>query len=58
MSIFDPVLTGLSEIGENILNNNDLLDENANFGHFGPFLASFWPDMAPVSILKALNKYI
>ena len=48
MSIFDLVLTGLSEIGENILNNNDLLDENADFGHFGPFLACFWPIRVPV----------
>ena len=48
MSIFDLVLTGLSEIGKKILNNNDFLDENADFGHFGPFLACFWPVMAPV----------
>ena len=48
MSIFDLVLTGLSEIGKKILNNNDLLDENADFGHFGPFLACFWPIRVPV----------
>ena len=40
-SIFDPVLTGLSEIREKILIANDLFDKNANFGHFGPFLACF-----------------
>ena len=43
MSVFDLVLTGLSEIGEKNLNNDDLLDENADFGHFwaifGLFLA-------------------
>ena len=43
MSTFDLVLTGSSEIGEKFLNNNDLLNENADFGHFGPFLAFFWP---------------
>ena len=48
MSIFDPVLTGLSEIGKKILGNNDFLEENADFGHFWPFLACFWPVMAPV----------
>ena len=32
--------------------------KNANFGHFGLFLASFWPDMAPVSVFKAQNEYI
>ena len=37
MSIFDLVLTALSEIGEKILNNNELLDENADFDHFRPF---------------------
>ena len=40
-SIFDPVLTGLSEIGKIILSNNDFLDKNADFGPFGPFLACF-----------------
>ena len=46
-SIFDLVLTGLSEIGEKILNNNDLMDENADFGYFGPLLACFWPIKSP-----------
>ena len=39
MSILDLVLTGLGEISEKILNNNDLFDENADFDHFGPFWA-------------------
>ena len=58
MNIFDLVLTGLSDIGEKILNNNDLSDENADFGHFGPFLACFWPVITPVAVFKALNEYI
>ena len=57
-SIFDLVLTGLSEIGKKILNNNDLFDENADLGHFRPFLACFWPVMTPVSVSKALKEYI
>ena len=48
MSILDLVLTGLSEIGEKNWNNNDLLDENTDFGDFGPFLACFWPIRVPV----------
>ena len=48
MSVFDVVPTGLSEIGEKNLNNNDLLNENADFGHFGPFLACFWPIRVPL----------
>ena len=43
ISIFDLVLTGLGEVSEKILINNDLFDKNADFGHFGPFLACFWP---------------
>ena len=58
MSIFDLVLTGLSEISEKISNNNDLFDEIADFGHFRPFFAYFWPDMTPVTLLRALNEYI
>ena len=58
MSKFDLFLTGLSEIGQKILDNNDLRDENADFDHFRPFLACFWPVMAPVSVFKALNEYI
>ena len=58
MNISDLVLTRLSEIGKKILDNGDLFDEIANFGLFRPFLASFWPDMTPVSVLKALIDYI
>ena len=46
MSLLDLVLTGFNEIGKKILNNNDLFDENADFGHFSLFLAIlayFWP---------------
>ena len=43
LSIFDLVLTGLSEISRKILNVNDMFDENANFGHFRLFLACFLP---------------
>ena len=39
------------------LNNNDFLDEVADFGPFSPTLACFWPVMAPVSMPKALNEY-
>ena len=58
MGIFVLVLTGFNEIGKKILNNNDRSDENADFGHFSPFLACFWPVKAPVSVSKALNGYI
>ena len=58
MSIFDLVLTGVSEIREKILNNNDQIKENANFGNFGSFLACFWPVLAPVSVFKGPNRYI
>ena len=42
-SIFNLVLTGFNEIGKKILNNNDLFDENADLGHFRPFLACYDP---------------
>ena len=58
MSIFDLVLTGVSEIREKILNNNDQIKENANFGYYRLFLACFWPVMTPVSVPKALNECI
>ena len=57
MSIFFLVLRGIRETGKKILNNNNLFEENADFGHFRPFLACFWPVMAPVSMSKALNEY-
>ena len=47
MSIFNLVLAGLSEINQKIMNNNDLFDENADFGHLRPFLACFWPGITP-----------
>ena len=55
MSIFDLVLTGVSEIREKILNNNDQVKENANFGYFRLILACFWPVMTPISVARALN---
>ena len=58
MSIFFLVLSGLSEIGKKIPNNNDQFEEKADFCHFRPFLACFWPVMAPVSVSKALNEFI
>ena len=58
MSIYFLVLSGLSEIGKKIPNNNDQFQENADFGHFRPFLACFWPLVAPVSVSKALDEYI
>ena len=42
MSIFDLVLTGVSEIREKILNNNDQIKENTNFGYYMLFLACFF----------------
>ena len=40
------------------LNNKNFLSESADFGHFSPFLAGFWPVMALVSVSKALNENI
>ena len=48
MSVYFLVLSGLSEIGRKIPNDNDQFQENADFGHFRPFLACFWPVIAPV----------
>ena len=45
-SIYFLVLSGLSEIGKKILNNNDQFEENADFGHFRPFLACNGPDVS------------
>ena len=58
MSIFFLVLCRMNKTDKKILKNNDQLEENANFGHFEPFLACFWPIMAPVYVLKGLNEYI
>ena len=46
MSIYFLVLSGLSEIGKKILNNNDQFEENADFGHSRPFLAKNSSKMA------------
>ena len=46
MSVLDLVLTGFNEIGKKILNNNDLFDENADFGHFSLFLACYDPGIS------------
>ena len=43
MSKFFLVLSGMSEIGKKILNNNDQFQENADFGHFRLFLACYGP---------------
>ena len=54
----DPIVARLSEMVGKIVIDSDFLDENADFGHFSPFLACFWPVKAPVSVSKALNGYI
>ena len=46
MSMFFLVLSGMSEIGKKILNNNDQFEENADFGHSRPFLAKYGSNMA------------
>ena len=46
MSIFFLVLSGMSEIGKKIPNNTNQFEENADFGHFKPFLAKKWLKMA------------
>ena len=58
MSIFFLVLSGLSEIGKKIPNNNDQLKQNADFGLSRPFLACFWPVMALVRVFNDPNEYI
>ena len=57
MKILVLIMTGLSLNNKKKLNNNDFLDEVADFGPFSPTLACFWPIVAPVSISKALNEY-
>ena len=58
MNTVDPIVTRLSEIIEKIVIDSNVLDENADFGHFSPFLVCFWPDKPLVSVFKALNGYI
>ena len=41
MSMFDLILSGLSEIGKKILYNNDLPDESVNLVHIRPCYALF-----------------
>ena len=48
MSIFLLILSRMSKTGKKNLNNNDQFEENADVGHFWPFLACFWPVLAPV----------
>ena len=57
MKLLVLIMTGLSFNNRKNLNNNDFFDEVADFGHFSPTLACFWPVMAPVSMSKALNEY-
>ena len=40
------------------MNIKDFLSESADFGHFSPFLAGFWPIKALVSVSRALNETI
>ena len=58
MYIFFLVLSGMSEIGKKIWNNKYKFEKNANFGHFRPFLACFWPVMASVCVLNGPHEYI
>ena len=58
MNTVDPIVTKLSEIIGKIAIDSYLLNENADFDHFSPFLAFFWPAKASVSVSKALNGYI
>ena len=58
MDTVNPNVETLSEMIGKIVININFLDENADFSHFSPFLACFWPVKAPVSVSKALNGYI
>ena len=44
--------------GKKNLNDKSFLSESADFGHFSPFLARFWPVMDLVSVSKALCENI
>ena len=48
MSVFFQVLRGMSETGKKLSNDNNQIEENADFGHIRPFLACLWPVMAAV----------
>ena len=43
MSIFLLILSRMSKTGKKNLNSNDQFEENADFGHFWPFLACSGP---------------
>ena len=58
MSTFFLVQCRMNKTGKKSPNIKYQIEENADFGHFRPFLACFWPVMAHVSIFKALNEYI
>ena len=47
----------MNKTGKKSLNNNDEFEENADFGHFRPFLACFWPLMALVWVFKGPSEY-
>ena len=51
------ILIGFLKIGKKILNNWELKDENADFGHLAPSFACFWPVRSLVTMSKARNKY-
>ena len=57
-SIFFLVLSGMSEICKKISNNDDQFEKNADFGHFKPFLACFWPVLFPECVFNGLFEYI
>ena len=46
MSTFFLVLCRMSKTGKKDLNNNDQFEENADFGHFRPFLACYGPGVS------------
>ena len=58
MSKFFLILCRMSKTGKKIPNNNDQLKQNADFGLSRPFLACFWPVMAPVQVFNDPDEYI
>ena len=58
LSIFFLVPSELSKTGKKIWKNDNKVENNANFGHFRPFLACFWPVMAPIEVLNDPNEYV
>ena len=47
MSIFVLVMCKVTENRKKIPSNYELLDEDTDFDHFGPFLICFWPVLTP-----------